>query len=88
MENIENVENKTFPKESQAIKRTRCVSKLPKLIDGKSEEELRMSMPYCLCHGIDLTPTMLETKHCWEKGCPHLVFVKEVWAVSQKEGES
>jgi hypothetical protein len=48
------------------------------------KEEMETPLPYCLHHNIELEVTTLETKHCWEKGCPHLVFVKEVWTISEK----
>ena len=63
-------------------------------LDGKScdyvalqKEEMETPLPYCLHHNIEIKVTTLEAKRCWEKGCPHLVFVKEVWTVSQKEVE-
>jgi len=51
------------------------------------KEEMETPLPYCLHHNMEIEVTTLEAKHCWEKGCPHLVFVKEVW-VSPKTEEA
>jgi hypothetical protein len=51
------------------------------------KEELEPPVPYCLFHKIDLKTSMLETKHCMMNGCPHLVFVKEIWTASPQNEE-
>jgi len=52
------------------------------------KEALEMPMPYCLCHKTDLRTSLLETKHCIEKDCSHLVFVKEVWTAPYQNEEA
>jgi len=85
MKNMKDTENKAFPNESLPNGSTRSVSFPSTSIDVKGKEDLEIPMPYCLCHGIEPKPSILETKHCWEKGCPYLVFVKEVWISPETE---
>jgi len=69
---MERLENKGFPNDSS----------------GDLEKEvLKTPMPYCLCHKLNLKTSMLETKQCVEKVCSYLVFVKEIWSISRKNGE-
>jgi len=52
------------------------------------KEELKTPIPYCLHHKIELESSILETKHCAERACHHLVFVKEVWTTVCKNKET
>ncbi len=82
MKSVNEIEFKNFLDERLTNESARSVSDTPLFHDSMRKQEVEPPTPYCLCHKIDLETSILETKHCMAKDCPHLVFVMEIWTAS------